>query len=50
MLAPLGVIEYIIIHELCHIKVKNHSPKYWDLLAKHMPDYEGYKDWLKRNG
>ncbi len=50
MLAPLWVIEYIIIHELCHIKVKSHSPKYWDLLAKHMPDYEWYKDWLKRNG
>lgn len=50
MLAPISVIDYIIIHELCHIKEKNHSPKFWDLLARNMPDYEKYKEWLKKNG
>lgn len=49
MLAPVSVIEYIIIHELCHIKEKNHSPKFWDILARYMPNFEEYKEWLKRN-
>ena len=49
MLAPISVIDYIIIHELCHIKEKNHSPRFWDMLYKYMPDYEYHKEWLKRN-
>lgn len=49
ILAPVSVIEYIIIHELCHIKEKNHSPKFWDLVARYMPKYENHKEWLKRN-
>jgi len=50
MLAPVSIIEYIIIHELCHTKEKNHSPKFFNLLYRHMPDFENYKEWLKRNG
>ena len=50
MLAPISVIEYIIIHELCHIKEKNHSSRFWDILARYMPKFEEYKEWLKRNG
>ncbi len=50
MLAPISVIEYIIIHELCHIKEKNHSAKFWDILSRNMPDYENYKEWLRKNG
>lgn len=49
MLAPISVIDYIIIHELCHIKEKNHSPRFWDNLCKIMPDYENHKEWLKIN-
>lgn len=50
MLAPIAVIDYIIIHELCHIKYKNHSPLYWTMLSSLMPEYEEHKDWLKRYG
>jgi len=49
MLAPISVIEYIIIHEFCHIKIKNHSPKFWDLLKRYLPKYEEQKNWLKIN-
>jgi predicted metal-dependent hydrolase len=38
--APLECIEYIIMHELCHLAVMDHSPKFWDLLSKCMPDWE----------
>jgi predicted metal-dependent hydrolase len=43
------VIYYIILHELCHSKIKEHSHHYWDLLHKFMPDYQEKIDWLKTN-
>jgi predicted metal-dependent hydrolase len=50
MLAPIAVIDYVIVHELCHIRYKNHSPLYWTMLSSFMPEYEEHKDWLKRYG
>lgn len=50
ILAPISVIDYVIVHELCHIKYKNHSPAYWTLLSRFMPDYDNHKDWLRRYG
>ena len=47
--APPKIIDYVIIHELCHLKIPNHSPKYWNLLYKMMPDYETHKEWLSVN-
>jgi predicted metal-dependent hydrolase len=47
--APPKIIDYVIIHELCHLKIPNHSPKYWNLLYKIMPDYEARKEWLSVN-
>jgi len=40
----------IILHELCHPKIKEHSHHYWDLVQKYMPDYQEKIDWLKVNG
>jgi predicted metal-dependent hydrolase len=47
--APSKIIDYVIIHELCHLKIPNHSPKYWNLLYRMMPDYEAHKEWLSVN-
>jgi len=48
--APEDVIDYIILHELCHLKIKEHSHHYWDLVYNFMPNYHDKIDWLKVNG
>ncbi|MEQ1559719.1 MAG: SprT family zinc-dependent metalloprotease [Methyloglobulus sp.] len=50
IMAPKEVLEYVVVHELCHIKVKNHSSKFWSLVAEHMPDYQNRRNWLKKQG
>lgn len=47
--APKDVIDYIIIHELCHLKINNHSFRYWNLVRKFMPNYKIRVDWLNQN-
>jgi len=47
--APKKIIDYIVIHELCHLKIKGHSRQYWNLLHKFMPDYEKNRHWLEIN-
>jgi predicted metal-dependent hydrolase len=49
-MAPEKVMDYIIIHELCHLKHMNHGKQFWDTVALYMPDYKKQKDWLKVNG
>ena len=48
-LCPLPVIDYIIIHELCHTKVKNHSTQFWAEVGKIYPEYKHCEKWLKQN-
>jgi predicted metal-dependent hydrolase len=48
--APEDVIDYIVLHELCHLKIEEHSHHYWDLLHKFMPNYHDKIEWLKING
>lgn len=48
--APYAVLEYVVIHELCHIKHKNHSATFWNFVAQLMPDYRTQRKWLKHNG
>lgn len=50
MLAPPIVMEYVVVHELCHIRHKNHSKDFWALVAAHMPDYLQHRLWLKQHG
>jgi predicted metal-dependent hydrolase len=50
MLAPPEVMEYVVVHELCHIRHKNHSEDFWRLVAQHMPDYLKHRKWLKQHG
>jgi len=49
MLAPDGVIDYMICHEVCHLLHMNHSPAYWQSVARVCPDYKRYVGWLKRH-
>ncbi len=50
VMAPLEVIDYVVVHELVHLKVKNHSKTFWSSVAALMPDYKRHVDWLKKNG
>ncbi len=50
ILAPLEVIDYILLHELAHIQEKNHSKRFWNFLESILPDYKNRRQWLKRNG
>lgn len=50
IMAPPEIIDYVIIHELAHTKEKNHSPAFWDLVGRHIPDYKEKRRWLKKNG
>ena len=50
LMAPKEVLEYVVVHELCHIKVKNHSSQFWALVADHLPDYKSRRLWLKQQG
>ena len=50
MLAPPEVLDYVIVHELCHRKEMNHSPRFWSEVAKVIPDYKNHEKWLKTEG
>jgi hypothetical protein len=50
IMAPLRIIDYILVHELVHIKEKNHSRNFWAALEKILPDYRERRVWLKKNG
>lgn len=50
VMAKTSIIDYVIVHELCHLVHKNHSKEYWNLLKTLMPDYEKKKEWLRVNG
>lgn len=44
------IIDYVVVHELCHIKEKNHSKKFWNKVQRLMPDYKKHRKWLKDKG
>ncbi len=48
-MAPTEVIEYVVIHELCHRQEMNHSKEFWRLVQEKCPDFKNHKAWLKRN-
>lgn len=50
MMAPPKIIDYIVVHELCHFYHSNHSDAFWNEVDKVMPDYRERKQWLKVNG
>lgn len=50
IITPPKVIDYIVVHELCHLVHLNHSQDFWKLVAATLPDYKAGKDWLRKNG
>jgi predicted metal-dependent hydrolase len=50
IMAPPAVIDYLVIHELCHLRHHNHSPAYWQEVARWNPDYRVHRRWLRLNG
>lgn len=50
MLTPPEVVDYVVVHELCHRKEMNHSKAFWDEVEKVLPDYKSAKRWLRENG
>jgi predicted metal-dependent hydrolase len=50
ILAPEKVLQYVIIHEVCHLVEMNHSRNFWQLVSQACPDYKTQRTWLRKNG
>lgn len=50
VMAPLNVIDYVVVHELVHLRVKNHSSRFWREVEKIMPEYKDLRKWLRLHG
>ena len=50
LLAPEAVLDYVVWHEVCHLQIMDHSPRFWALLEGYCPDYRAHKDWLRHHG
>ena len=47
---PPALCDYVVVHELCHLKVRNHSARFWAQVASLYPDWQEQRDWLRVNG
>jgi predicted metal-dependent hydrolase len=50
LLAPPEILDYVVEHEVCHLEVMDHSPRFWRLLASRSPDWRAHSAWLRRYG
>lgn len=50
IMAPQAVLDYIVVHELCHLRHRDHSKSYWNLVEGIIPDHKEKRKWLKENG
>ncbi|WP_105176778.1 MULTISPECIES: SprT family zinc-dependent metalloprotease [Clostridium] len=49
-MAPIEVIDYIVVHEMCHMDFRNHSKQFWNRVEEVMPNYKKHHEYLKENG
>ena len=50
IMAPIEVLDYVVVHELSHLREMNHSKRFWQEVERLMPDYEEKDKWLRKNG
>jgi len=50
ILMPKEIMEYVVVHELAHLFEMNHSPEFWNIVGRYLPDYKKRRKWLKDNG
>jgi predicted metal-dependent hydrolase len=50
VLAPAEVLDYVVVHELCHLREPNHSPRFWKLVERSRPSFAQERAWLSRHG
>lgn len=49
-MVPPEVLDYLVVHELAHLKEMNHSPRFWALVERHCPDYRTHEKWIRQHG
>ena len=50
IMAPLEILDYVVVHEMVHLLEKNHSKRFWDKVGTYFPDYKKCRKWLKEEG
>ncbi|MBL8066553.1 MAG: M48 family metallopeptidase [Chthonomonadaceae bacterium] len=50
VMAPMDVLDYVVVHELAHLREMNHSQRFWNIVSRHCPEFQTHRAWLRRNG